>query len=232
MKNIPFRSNSGSNLNRLMLSISPGKCTLLREQKVRHPRAGGSGHSGPHSDGGRGYSIDSLPPGWKQAGLRAVDRRSAAQTDNRPQPAGTAITGDAFGLQMEGHVSLTISNCPFLHHPERQIRGQKRECRDRPCPDKGRRRHSGFRQRLIAKTGTLTLSTDKDYPGIPRDLSIPSKYLDTVFFAEQNRKDDSPPSPPQPPDEGRFPPARRYSEHGFPEYHPAASGRLGQISCR
>ena len=83
-ENIPFRSNSGSNLNRLMLSISPGKCTLLREQKVRHPRAGGSGHSGPYSDGGRGYSIDSLPPGWKQAGLRAVDRRSAAQTDNRP----------------------------------------------------------------------------------------------------------------------------------------------------
>ena len=32
-ENIPFRSNSGSNLNRLMLSISPGKCTLLREQK-------------------------------------------------------------------------------------------------------------------------------------------------------------------------------------------------------
>ena len=42
-----------------------------------------------------------------------------------------------------------------------------------------------------SKTGTLTLSTDKDYPGIPRDLSIPAKYLDTVFFAEQNRKDDS-----------------------------------------
>ena len=44
-----------------------------------------------------------------------------------------------------------------------------------------------------SKTGTLTLSTDKDYPGIPRDFSIPAKYLDTVFFAERNRKDDSRP---------------------------------------
>ncbi|WP_300793073.1 hypothetical protein, partial [uncultured Akkermansia sp.] len=32
-ENIPFRSNSGSSLNRLMLSICPGRCILLREQK-------------------------------------------------------------------------------------------------------------------------------------------------------------------------------------------------------
>ena len=42
-----------------------------------------------------------------------------------------------------------------------------------------------------SRNKVLTLSTDKEYPDIPRELSIPARYLDTVFFAEPKKKDDS-----------------------------------------
>ena len=35
----------------------------------------------------------------------------------------------------------------------------------------------------------LNLSTDKEYPGVPRELSIPARYLDTVFFAQPEQQD-------------------------------------------
>ena len=110
-----------------------------------------------------------------------------------PHPC-TRLQGDAFGLQMEGHVSLTISRLALssITLSAKSVAKNGNAETDLVLT-KEEDAIPGSVSGYDSKTGTLTLSTDKDYPGIPRDLSIPSKYLDTVFFAEQNRKDDSRP---------------------------------------
>lgn len=223
-ENIPFRSNSGSNLNRLMLSISPGKCTLLREQKSGILVLGEAAIPAPILTEG----VDIQLTASRQGGNKQVYELLIGDLPPRlitdPSPPEQPLQGDAFGLQMEGHVSLTISKLTLssITLSAKSVAKNGNAETDLVLT-KEEDAIPGSVSGYDSKTGTLTLSTDKDYPGIPRDLpSRPSTWIPSFCGTEQERRL-PPPSPPQPPDEGRFPPARRYSEHGFPEYHPAAS---------
>lgn len=59
-ENVTFRSNAGSSLNRLMLSMRR-QMHAAQGTEVRHPPAGGSGHPGPENDGGDRHPADFLP---------------------------------------------------------------------------------------------------------------------------------------------------------------------------
>lgn len=193
-ENIPFRSNSGSNLNRLMLSISPGKCTLLREQKSGILVLGEAAIPAPILTEG----VDIQLTASRQGGNKQVYELLIGDLPPRlitdPSPPEQPLQGDAFGLQMEGHVSLTISKLALssITLSAKSVAKNGNAETDLVLT-KEEDAIPGSVSGYDSKTGTLTLSTDKDYPGIPRDFSIPAKYLDTVFFAERNRKDDSRP---------------------------------------
>ena len=109
-----------------------------------------------------------------------------------PSPPEQPLQGDAFGLQMEGHVSLTISRLALssITLSAKSVTKNGNAATDLVLT-KEEDAIPGSISSYNSRNKTLTLSTDKEYPGIPRELSIPAKYLDTVFFAEQNKKDDS-----------------------------------------
>ncbi|UQT44443.1 hypothetical protein M5E88_18200 [Akkermansia muciniphila] len=192
--------------------------------EVRHPRAGEAAIPAPILTEG----VDIQLTASRQGGNKQVYELLIGDLPPRlitdPSPPEQPLQGDAFGLQMEGHVSLTISKLALssITLSAKSVAKNGNAETDLVLT-KEEDAIPGSVSGYDSKTGTLTLSTDKDYPGIPRDFSIPAKYLDTVFLRNGTGKTTPAPSPPQPPDEGRFPPARRYSEHGFPEYHPAAS---------
>ena len=197
-ENIPFRSNSGSNLNRLMLSISPGKCTLLREQKSGILVLGEAAIPAPILTEGVDIQLTASRQGGNKQVYELLIGDLPPKLITDPSPPEQPLQGDAFGLQMEGHVSLTISKLALssITLSAKSVAKNGNAETDLVLT-KEEDAIPGSVSGYDSKTGTLTLSTDKDYPGIPRDLSIPAKYLDTVFFAEQNRKDDSrPPAPP------------------------------------
>ena len=108
-ENIPFRSNSGSSLNRLMLSIAPGKCILLREQKSGIIVLGEVDIPTPTLTEGVDIRLTASRQGENEQvyELLVGDLPPKLMTD--PSPPEQPLQGDAFGLQMEGHVSLTIS---------------------------------------------------------------------------------------------------------------------------
>lgn len=195
-ENIPFRSNSGSNLNRLMLSISPGKCTLLREQKSGILVLGEAAIPAPILTEG----VDIQLTASRQGGNKQVYELLIGDLPPRlitdPSPPEQPLQGDAFGLQMEGHVSLTISKLALssITLSAKSVAKNGNAETDLVLT-KEEDAIPGSVSGYDSKTGTLTLSTDKDYPGIPRDLSIPAKYLDTVFLRNRTGKTTPAPQP-------------------------------------
>ncbi len=194
-ENTAFRSKSGSSLNRLMLSISPSKCTLLREQKSGIIVLGEVDIPAPPRP--EGVDIRGTP--YRQGEHEQVyellvgDLPPRLMTD--PSPPEQPLEGDAFGLQMEGHVSLTISKLALSSITLSAKSVTKNGSVDTDLVlTKEEDAIPGSVSGYNSKNKTLTFSTDKEYLGIPRELSIPAKYLDTVFFAEQNKKGDSPAS--------------------------------------
>ena len=191
-ENIPFRSNSGSSLNRLMLSIAPGKCILLREQKSGIIVLGEVDIPTPTLTEGVDIRLTASRQGENEQvyELLVGDLPPKLMTD--PSPPEQPLQGDAFGLQMEGHVSLTISRLALssITLSAKSVTKNGNAATDLVLT-KEEDAIPGSISSYNSRNKTLTLSTDKEYPGIPRELSIPAKYLDTVFFAEQNKKDDS-----------------------------------------
>lgn len=191
-ENIAFRSNSGSSLNRLMLSIAPGKCTLLREQKSGIIVLGEVDIPTPTLTEGVDIRLTASRQGDHEQvyELLVGDLPPKLMTD--PTPPEQPLQGDAFGLQMEGHVSLTISRLTLSSITLSAKSVTKTGSAETDLVlTKEEDAIPGSISSYNGRSKTLTLSTDKEYPGIPRELSIPAKYLDTVFFAERKEKDGS-----------------------------------------
>lgn len=191
-ENIAFRSNSGSSLNRLMLSIAPGKCTLLREQKSGIIILGEVDIPTPTLTEGVDIRLTASRQGDHEQvyELLVGDLPPKLMTD--PSPPEQPLQGDAFGLQMEGHVSLTISRLALSSITLSAKSVTKNGSADTDLVlTREEDAIPGSVSSYNSRNKVLTLSTDKEYPDIPRELSIPAKYLDTVFFAEPEKKDDS-----------------------------------------
>ena len=148
-ENIPFRSNSGSSLNRLMLSIAPGKCILLREQKSGIIVLGEVDIPTPTLTEGVDIRLTASRQGENEQvyELLVGDLPPKLMTD--PSPPGTTVAGGRL-RPPDGRARLPDHQQagPFLHYPERQIRDQEWKCRNGPCPDEGGGRHSRFHQQL------------------------------------------------------------------------------------
>lgn len=191
-ENIAFRSNSGSSLNRLMLSIAPGKCTLLREQKSGIIILGEVDIPTPTLTEGVDIRLTASRQGDHEQvyELLVGDLPPKLMTD--PSPPEQPLQGDAFGLQMEGHVSLTISRLALSSITLSAKSVTKNGSTDTDLVlTREEDAIPGSVSSYNSRNKVLTLSTDKEYPDIPRELSIPARYLDTVFFAEPEKKDDS-----------------------------------------
>lgn len=191
-ENIAFRSNSGSSLNRLMLSIAPGKCTLLREQKSGIIILGEVDIPTPTLTEGVDIRLTASRQGDHEQvyELLVGDLPPKLMTD--PSPPEQPLQGDAFGLQMEGHVSLTISRLALSSITLSAKSVTKNGSADTDLVlTREEDAIPGSVSSYNSRNKVLTLSTDKEYPDIPRELSIPARYLDTVFFAEPEKKDDS-----------------------------------------
>lgn len=191
-ENISFRSNSGSSLNRLMLSIAPGKCTLLREQKSGIIILGEVDIPTPTLTEGVDIRLTASRQGDHEQvyELLVGDLPPKLMTD--PSPPEQPLQGDAFGLQMEGHVSLTISRLALSSITLSAKSVTKNGSADTDLVlTREEDAIPGSVSSYNSRNKVLTLSTDKEYPDIPRELSIPARYLDTVFFAEPEKKDDS-----------------------------------------
>ena len=191
-ENIAFRSNSGSSLNRLMLSIAPGKCTLLREQKSGIIILGEVDIPTPTLTEGVDIRLTASRQGDHEQvyELLVGDLPPKLMTD--PSPPEQPLQGDAFGLQMEGHVSLTISRLALSSITLSAKSVTKNGSADTDLVlTREEDAIPGSVSSYNSRDKVLTLSTDKEYPDIPRELSIPARYLDTVFFAEPEKKDDS-----------------------------------------
>lgn len=191
-ENIAFRSNSGSSLNRLMLSIAPGKCTLLREQKSGIIILGEVDIPTPTLTEGVDIRLTASRQGDHEQvyELLVGDLPPKLMTD--PSPPEQPLQGDAFGLQMEGHVSLTISRLALSSITLSAKSVTKNGSADTDLVlTREEDAIPGSVSSYNSRSKVLTLSTDKEYPDIPRELSIPARYLDTVFFAEPEKKDDS-----------------------------------------
>lgn len=191
-ENIAFRSNSGSSLNRLMLSIAPGKCTLLREQKSGIIILGEVDIPTPTLTEGVDIRLTASRQGDHEQvyELLVGDLPPKLMTD--PSPPEQPLQGDAFGLQMEGHVSLTISRLALSSITLSAKSVTKNGSSDTDLVlTREEDAIPGSVSSYNSRNKVLTLSTDKEYPDIPRELSIPARYLDTVFFAEPEKKDDS-----------------------------------------
>lgn len=191
-ENIAFRSNSGSSLNRLMLSIAPGKCTLLREQKSGIIVLGEVDIPTPTLTEGVDIRLTASRQGDHEQvyELLVGDLPPKLMTD--PSPPEQPLQGDAFGLQMEGHVSLTISRLALSSITLSAKSVTKNGNTDTDLVlTREEDAIPGSVSSYNSRSKVLTLSTDKEYPDIPRELSIPARYLDTVFFAEPKKKDDS-----------------------------------------
>lgn len=182
---VPFRSNSSSKLNRLMLSITPDKCILLREHKDGISVLGEINiPSTALAKEVKIKLISSKHEGTKQIyELLVGDLPPKLMTD--PIPSDQPLQGDAFGLQMEGRVNMTISQLTLSsinlssktiskNGPLKNDLVLTKEEDAIPCSIK----------EFNKKTGILKLTLNKDYPDIPKELSIHSKYLDTILFAE------------------------------------------------
>lgn len=192
-QNVTFRSNSGSSVNRLMLSIAPGKCTLLREQKSGIVILGEVDIPTPMMTEGVDIRLTSSRHGNTEQvyELLVGDMPPRLMTD--PTPPEHPLEGDAFGLQMEGHVALTISRLRLssITLSSKALTKNGHHATDLVLT----KEEDAIPGTILAYDGrdkTLMISTDKEYPDIPRQLSIPANYLDTVFFAETEKK------PPQP----------------------------------
>lgn len=191
-ENIAFRSNSGSSLNRLMLSIVPGKCTLLREQKSGIIVLGEVDIPTPTLTEGVDIRLTASRQGDHEQvyELLVGDLPPKLMTD--PSPPEQPLQGGAFGLQMEGHVSLTISRLALSSITLSAKSVTKNGNMDTDLVlTREEDAIPGSVSSYNSRNKVLTLSTDKEYPDIPRELSIPARYLDTVFFAEPKKKDDS-----------------------------------------
>lgn len=191
-ENIAFRSNSGSSLNRLMLSVAPGKCTLLREQKSGIIILGEVDIPTPTLTEGVDIRLTASRQGDHEQvyELLVGDLPPKLMTD--PSPPEQPLQGDAFGLQMEGHVSLTISRLALSSITLSAKSVTKNGSADTDLVlTREEDAIPGSVSSYNSRNKVLTLSTDKEYPDIPRELSIPARYLDTVFFAEPEKKDDS-----------------------------------------
>lgn len=189
-ENVTFRSNSGSSLNRLMLSIAPGKCTLLREQKSGIVVLGEVDIPAPKMTEGIDIRLTSSRYGNSEQVYELLAGDMPPKLMKDPSPAAQPLEGDAFGLQMEGHVSLTITR---LQLSSISLSAKALSKNGKGGVDlvltKEEDAIPGSVNSYNDKDKILVFSTDKEYPGIPRELSIPAKYLDTVYFAEPEKKD-------------------------------------------
>lgn len=194
-ENTPFRSNSGNSLNRLMLSISPGKCTLLREQKSGIVILGEVDIPAPSLTEGIDIRLHSSRHGEHDQVYELLVGDMPPKLMKDPTSPEHPLEGDAFGLQMEGHVSLTITRLSLssVTLSAKSVTKNENLVTDLVLT-KEEDAIPGTVSNYNSRNKTLTFSTDKEYPGIPRELSIPAKYLDTVFFAEQERKETEAPS--------------------------------------
>lgn len=190
-ENIPFRSNFGSKLNRLMLSISPGKCTLFREQKSGIVILGEVNIPAPTLAEGVDIRLNSSRHGEREQVYELLVGNMPPKLMKDPSPPEQPLEGDAFGLQMEGHVSLTMTRLSLssITLSAKSVTKNANTVTDLVLT-KEEDVIPGSVSGYNSKDKTLTFSTDKEYPGIPRELSIPSKYLDTVFFAEPEKKEE------------------------------------------
>ncbi len=192
-----FRSNSASGHNRLMLNIACGKCTLLRERVDSIVMLGEVTIPAPSLTEGVDIRLTASRHGGNEQvyELLVGDLPPKLMTD--PSPPEQPLKGPAFGLQIEGSFPLTITKLALssITLSAKSVTKNGNSATDLVLT-KEEDAIPGSISGYDSRTGLLTLYTDKDYPGIPRELSIPAKYLDTVFFAEQsgekqNRKDDS-----------------------------------------
>lgn len=188
-ENTPFRSNSGSNINRLMLSISPGKCTLLREKKSGIVVLGEVNIPAPALTEGVDIRLNSSRHGKDEQVYELLVGDMPPKLMKDPAPVEQPLQGDAFGLQMEGHVSLTMTRLSLssITLSAKSVTKNGNTGTDLVLT-KEEDAIPGSVSSYNGKDKVLTFSTDKEYPGIPRELSIPAKYLDTVFFAQQKKK--------------------------------------------
>lgn len=180
-ENTVFRSNSGSGINRLMLRISPERCTLLREQNNGISILGDI--SVPKTLMMEGMEIK-LTSSRNHKGEQIYELLAGDMPPRLIKDTAPPLVGNAFGLQMEGHLNLSITKLMLssivLSSKALTTRGTStdivltKEEDAIPCSING----------YNDKDKQLSLTTDKEYPGIPRYITIPVKYLDTVFFSE------------------------------------------------
>lgn len=187
-----FRSTSGSGLDRLMLNIANGKCTLLREQKSGIVMLGEVVIPATSLTEGVDIRLTSSRQGGNEQvyELLVGDLPPKLMTD--PSPPEQPLQGPAFGLQMEGRFPLTITKLALssITLSAKSVTKNGNISKDLVLT-KEEDAIPGVISGYDSRTGVLTLCTDKDYPHVPRELSIPAKYLDTVFFTEQNGKKQS-----------------------------------------
>ncbi|MCD8062113.1 MAG: hypothetical protein LUE13_07235 [Akkermansiaceae bacterium] len=189
-ENVTFRSNSGSSLNRLMLSIAPGKCTLLREQKSGILLLGEVDIPAPKMTAGIDVRLTSSRHENNEQVYELLVGDMPPRLIKDPSPPEQQLEGDAFGLQMEGHISLTITKLQLsaISLSAKALTKNGSQGTDLVVT-KEEDAIPGSVNSYNDRDKMLNLSTDKEYPGVPRELSIPARYLDTVFFAEPEKQD-------------------------------------------
>lgn len=196
-EHIRFRSDSDSGQNRLMLNIAHGKCALLRERVDGLVMLGEVTIPAPALTEGVDIRLTASRHGGNEQVYELLVGDLPPKLITDPSPPGRPLKGPAFGLQLEGNFPLTITKLALssITLSAKSITKNGKASTDLVLTKEEDAIPGGI-SGYDSRTGVLTLYTDKDYPGIPRELSIPAKYLDTVFFAEQsgkkqNSKDDS-----------------------------------------
>lgn len=182
--NVSFRSNSGSGASRLMLNIVPGRCLLLREQKSGISVLAEVPIPMPKMTDNLDIRLTSSRRGNNEQVYELLVGDLPPKLITDPFQTTAPLAGDAFGLQMEGSVSLTMSRLQLsalalqvhplttggLNTMDMVLTTEEDAI---PCTVND----------YNEKSKVLTLSTSKEYPGIPKNMVIPVNYLDTVFFA-------------------------------------------------
>ncbi len=177
---MPFRSNYSNSSNRLLLGVSPTGCRLLREQKSGMAHLGEIRFDSNEISKGLEIKLISSHNGTHQTyELLVGNKAPLVIKDTSKEP----LEGNAFGFQFEGYYNINITKMGLsaLTLSSQSIRKNDKLQTDLVMTNE----EDAIPCHLIsydAAAQMLALETDKEYPGIPRRLNIPTKYLDTIFF--------------------------------------------------
>ncbi len=176
----PFRSNFSNSSSRLLLGVGPTRCALLRERQNGMTLLGEIRTDPKEMSKGVNIKLISSYDGTQQTyELLIGNNAPLVIKDNSKEP----LEGNAFGFHFEGYYNINITKMGLsaLTLSSKAIKKNDKLQTDLVMTNE----EDAIPCHLIsydAAAQMLQLETDKEYPGIPRRLDIPTKYLDTIYF--------------------------------------------------